>query len=209
MHGIFRICGETCFRCLQSRQTNYRIIYFFAVWKLGWGDLKKPHWGNCGWECLFMKAGRNTPSTALLSLTWSDFYFIHLFLCACTWIKTPGFIPYLSLTFSNSFIVLDSPNPAILYIFHFYLAHTPTQNLNILLKTCSDSPHTKNKCSSHVRTVEGSQHIVIQLLPSVWCAVGLYEKVGRGHGCALYPFLIVEVKVNSVLTLHFSVKILL
>lgn len=167
-----------CFRCLQSRQTNYRIIYFFAVWKLGWGDLKKPHWGNCGWECLFMKAGRNTPSTALLSLTWSDVLF-YSFIFVCVYVNKNSRVYTIFITnFFKQFHRTRSPPPAILYIFYFYLTHT--QNLNILLKTCSDSPH-KSKCSSHIGTVEGSQHIVIKLLPSVWCAVGLSEKVGRGQ----------------------------
>lgn len=121
-----------CFRCLQSRPTNYRIIYFFAVWKLGWGDLKKPHWGNCGWECLFMKAGRNTPTTALLSLTWSDVLF-YSFIFVCVYVNKNSRVYTIFITnfFKQFHCTRLPPTPPPSYIFFIFIWHTHPHKISI------------------------------------------------------------------------------
>lgn len=146
-----------CFRCLRSRQTNYWII-FFPVWKLGCRDLKKPHRGDCGWECLFMKAGRLTPSTALLFLTCLDVLFYSLFFCIYM-NKNSVFLPYLSLTSWNSFTVLES------LLFSIFITRTHART------------PTHTWCGLPIQTAEGSQYIVSKITISV----GLYENVGKGQ----------------------------
>lgn len=121
-----------------------------------------------------MKAGRNTPSTALLSLTWSDVLF-YSFIFVCVYVNKNSRVYTIFITnFFKQFHCTRPPHLSPRHLIYFsFLSDTHTH-------TKSQYP-SEDKCSSHIRTVEGSQHIVIKLLPSMWCAVGLYEKVGRGQ----------------------------